>query len=143
MPKTLYSAKEAKNALTEKFGRYENISRNGIGLHNSSNDNYTYRNVPIGLCYTDWYKYKGKNCQRSFYYFFAQTKAEADELHNSLVNEMKQAGIRLTKDNWVGMSNRNHYTKPLNWVYVKYPEKVTKTDEFNKVNNEKWVGMYR
>lgn len=142
LPKTLYSEEEAKRALTEKFGRYERINSIGTGLHNASDYNYTYNNVPIGLCYIDWYGEGGK--PRSIYYFFVQTKDEADELFNSLVKDIRQAGIPMTRDNSYGeMSNRKKPTKTFKVVAVKDPEQVIKKDWANIVNDKKWVGMYK
>lgn len=139
LSQTVNSAEKAKNALTAKFGRYEKINGWCIGLHNGSLYNYTYNNVPIGVCFTEWDDAK----TRTWYHFVVKSKAEADKLYNTLVRDIKQAGIPLTKDNIYGnMSNRKKPTKTFKWVYVDAPTKITKTDNSNIINNKNWVGMY-
>lgn len=139
LSQTVNSAEKAKNALTAKFGRYEKINGWCIGLHNGSLYNYTYNNVPIGVCFTEWDDAK----TRTWYHFVVKSKAEADKLYNTLIRDIKQAGIPLTKDNIYGnMSNRKKPTKTFKWVYVDAPTKITKTDNSNIINNKNWVGMY-
>ena len=62
-----------------------------------------------GIAYYDWYD------NRLYYDFFFETKKEADQFYNDLVNDVRGAGIPLTKDNiYGGMSNQKSLSPSLN-----------------------------
>ena len=86
--------------VTDIFGNCESVNL-CPGLHAGERFDFTYRDVPIGICYYDWYD------KRTWYDFFFDTKNEADQFYNDLVSDIRSAGIPLTKDNiYGGMSNR-------------------------------------
>ena len=56
--------------IMDTFNTCETINGNP-GLHAGDSFDFTYRDVPIGICYFDWYD------NRTWYYFFFNTKKEA------------------------------------------------------------------
>ena len=94
--------------ITDTFGTCETI--NGYpGLHANGAFDFSYRGVNIGICFYDWYD------NRTWYDFFFNTKKEADQFYNNLVNDVKGAGIPLTPDKiYGGMSNRRKPVLSLN-----------------------------
>ena len=81
--------------VMDTFNTCETI--NGYpGLHAGAAFDFTYRGVTIGICFYDWYD------NRTWYDFFFDTKKEADEFYNHLVNDVKGAGIPLTQDKIYG-----------------------------------------
>ena len=127
---------EAREQLTEVFGSCEKI--NGYeGLHINGAYDFTYRGMPIGLCYADRY-----NDNRQWYLFYFDSKAEADRFFTIIVNDIKGAGIPLTKDKlYGGMSNRTRPVSIFKWVSVAPPEMVKEADESN-IHHADVVGMY-
>ena len=104
--------------VMDTFNTCETI--NGYpGLHAGESFDFTYRGITIGICFYDWYD------NRTWYDFFFNTKKEADEFYNNLVNDVQGAGIPLTKDKiYGGMSNRKKPTSIFKWVSVEAPVKV-------------------
>ena len=73
----------AQQEVMDTFGACENI--NGCpGLHTNDSFDFTYRCVPIGMCYYDWYD------NRTWYHFYFETKAEADKLIAEARNEQAE-----------------------------------------------------
>ena len=136
LPQEVNTPEETREQLTEVFGSCEKI--NGYeGLHLNDAYNFTYRGMPIGLCYADRY-----NDNRQWYLFYFDSKAEADRFFNNIVNDIKGAGIPLTKDKiYGGMSNRTRPASIFKWVSVAPPEKVKEADESN-IHHADAVGMY-
>ena len=136
LPHEVNTPEEARVQLTEVFGSCEKI--NGYeGLHINGAYDFTYRGMPIGLCYADRY-----NDNRQWYLFYFDSKAEADRFFTIIVNDIKGAGIPLTKDKiYGGMSNRTHPVSIFKWVSVAPPEMVKEADESN-IHHADVVGMY-
>ena len=136
LPHEVNTPEEAREQLTEVFGSCEKI--NGYeGLHINGAYDFTYRGMPIGLCYADRY-----NDNRQWYLFYFDSKAEADRFFTIIVNDIKGAGIPLTKDKiYGGMSNRTHPVSIFKWVSVAPPEMVKEADESN-IHHADVVGMY-
>ncbi|MBR6181689.1 MAG: hypothetical protein IKQ77_10820 [Prevotella sp.] len=125
----------AQQEVMDTFGACENI--NGCpGLHTNDSFDFTYRCVPIGMCYYDWYD------NRTWYHFYFETKAEADKFYNQLVADVRSAGISLTRDKVYGdISNRSHPVSVFKWVNVAPPELVKAADPSN-IDTHNVVGMY-
>ena len=136
LPHEVNTPEEAREQLTEVFGSCEKI--NGYeGLHINGAYDFTYRGMPIGLCYADRY-----NDNRQWYLFYFDSKAEADRFFTIIVNDIKGAGIPLTKDKiYGGMSNRTRPVSIFKWVSVAPPEMVKEADESN-IHHADVVGMY-
>ncbi len=136
LPHEVNTPEEAREQLTEVFGSCEKI--NGYeGLHINGAYDFTYRGMPIGLCYADRY-----NDNRQWYLFYFDSKAEADRFYAIIVNDIKGAGIPLTKDKiYGGMSNRTRPVSIFKWVSVAPPEMVKEADESN-IHHADVVGMY-
>ena len=122
--------------ITDTFGTCETI--NGYpGLHAGAAFDFTYRGAQIGICYYDWMD------DRTWYDFFFNTKAEADQFYNDLVKDIQGAGIPLTKDNiYGGMSNRKKPVSVFKWVSVNPPVKVKEVGPSN-IETADVVGMYK
>ena len=98
---------------------------------------FTYRGTPIGICYYDWYD------NRNWYDFFFETKNEAEQFYDNLVNDIRGAGIPLTKDNlYGGMSNRKKPVSVFKWVSVDAPVKVKEVSPSN-IETADHVGKYK
>ncbi|MBR1465187.1 MAG: hypothetical protein IJ607_02380 [Bacteroidaceae bacterium] len=135
LPDEIGSSDEAKNVLESNFGSYETINLYE-GLHLSDSYNYSYRGVPIGVCYADWYD------NRHWYIFYFDTKSEAQQFYTRLVGDIKTAGIPLTKDAVYGsMSNRKRPVSIFKMVYVEPPVKVKEADESN-IHLQNVVGQW-
>ena len=136
LPHEVNTPEEAREQLTEVFGSFEKI--NGYeGLHINGAYDFTYRGMPIGLCYADRY-----NDNRQWYLFYFDSKAEADRFYAIIVSDIKGAGIPLTKDKiYGGMSNRTRPVSIFKWVSVAPPEMVKGADESN-IHHADVVGMY-
>lgn len=90
-----------------------------------------------GIAYYDWYD------NRLYYDFFFETKKEADQFYNDLVNDVRGAGIPLTKDNiYGGMSNRKKPISIFKWVSVDTPVKVKEVSPSN-IETADHVGKYK
>lgn len=122
--------------VMDTFGTCETI--NGYpGLHASGAFDFSYRGVTIGICFYDWYD------NRTWYDFFFNTKNEADQFYNNLVNDVKGAGIPLTPDKiYGGMSNRKKPVSVFKWVSVEAPVKVKEVSPSN-IETADVVGMYK
>ena len=122
--------------VMDTFNTCETI--NGYpGLHAGESFDFTYRGITIGICFYDWYD------NRTWYDFFFNTKKEADEFYNNLVNDVQGAGIPLTKDKiYGGMSNRKKPTSIFKWVSVEAPVKVKEVSPSN-IETADVVGMYK
>ena len=127
---------KAWQEVEDTFGTCEYI--NGFpGLHAGGAFDFTYRGVPVGLCFYGW------NGDRTWYDFFFKTKSEADQFYNDLVSDIKGAGIPLTYDKiYGGMSNRKKPVSVFKWVYSFPPVKVTKPGPSN-IEPAETVGMYK
>lgn len=126
----------AWQVVSDTFGTCENIN-GSPGLHVCGAFDFTYRGVPIGLCYYSWYG------DRTWYNFFLNSKNEADQFYNNIVKDIQNAGIPLTKDNiYGGMSNRKKPISIFKWVYASPPVKVKKAGPSN-IETEDVVGMYK
>lgn len=136
LPHEVNTPEEAREQLTEVFGSCEKI--NGYeGLHINGAYDFTYRGMPIGLCYADRY-----NDNRQWYLFYFDSKTDADRFYANIVSDIKGAGIPLTKDKiYGGMSNRTLPVSIFKWVSVAPPEMVKEADESN-IHHADVVGMY-
>lgn len=122
--------------ISDTFGTCETINMNP-GLHASGAFDFTYRGVTIGICFYDWYD------NVTWYDFFFNTKAEADQFYNNLVKDVKGAGIPLTPDKiYGGMSNRKKPVSVFKWVSVETPVKVKEVSPSN-IETADVVGMYK
>lgn len=127
---------EAKVVLNDTFGGFEDVNNVYQGFHANASYDYTYRGVPIGLCYADWFD------NRHWYDFYFDSKTEAQQFYNNLVNDVKKAGIPLTKDTVYGnMSNRKNPVSIFKQVYVDAPVLVKEADRSN-IQLESAVGKY-
>lgn len=122
--------------VTDTFGTCESI--NGCpGLHAGDALDFTYRSVPIGMCYYDWFD------RRTWYHFYFESKEEADQFYHQLVADIRHAGIPLSKDKVYGdMSNRTRPISVFKWVNVAAPEKITGAGPSN-IETADVVGMYK
>ena len=55
LPANVSNAEEAQNMLTNYFGSCERVDNVYYGLHRNDSFDYTYRGVPIGLTFYDWF----------------------------------------------------------------------------------------
>ena len=126
----------AQQELMDTFGACENI--NGCpGLHYGGTFDFTYRGVPIGMCYYDWFD------NRTWYHFYLDTKAEADQLYNHLLADIRAAGIPLSRDKVYGdMSNRSRPVSVFKWVNVAAPVIVKEAGPSN-IEKASDVGKYK
>lgn len=135
LPADVDNEEKAKEALNEQFGSFEMVNLNP-GEHQGGSYDFTYRNVPIGMCYVSWYD------NQSFYNFYLDTKAEADRFYANLVKDIKKAGIPLVPDKiYGGVSNRRHPVSIFRWVYVNPPVKLTKPADSNLYKDDA-IGKY-
>ena len=126
----------AWQVVTDIFGNCENINLYP-GLHAGAAFDFTYRDAPIAICFYDWYD------KRTFYDFFFETKKEADQFYNHLVDDVHGAGIPLTKDNiYGGMSNRKRPVSIFKWVSIDAPVKVKEVSPSN-IETADHVGKYK
>lgn len=136
LPQTISNAEEAKEMLESTFGTSEKVNNVYLGLHKGSSYNYTYRGIPIGLCYIDWLD------NREWYEFYFDSKAEAQQFYTRLSNDVTNAGILLTKDKvYGGMSNRKRPISIFKWVYVSPPAMI-KEIVGNNIHLPDNVGKY-
>ena len=127
---------QAWQVVTDIFGNCESVNHYP-GLHAGVTFDFTYRGTPIGICYYDWYD------NRNWYDFFFETKNEADQFYDNLVNDIRGAGIPLTKDNlYGGMSNRKKPVSIFKWVSVDAPVKVREVSPSN-IETADHVGKYK
>ena len=126
----------AQQEVMDTFGTCETI--NGCpGLHVGEAFYFTYRGVPIGMCYYDWFD------NRTWYHFYFETKAMADQFYNNLVNDIRGVGIPLTRDKvYGGMSNRSQPVSVFKWVNVDAPVLLKQADPSN-MDTEDVVGLYK
>ena len=127
---------QGMQVVKDTFGSCESINYSP-GLHAGANFDFTYRGVPIGIASYDWYD------NRLFYDFFFETKKEADQFYNHLVDDVRDAGIPLTKDKiYGGMSNRKKPISIFKWVSVDVPVKVKEVSPSN-IETADHVGKYK
>lgn len=127
---------QAWQVVTDTFGNCESINL-CPGLHAGVTFDFTYRGTPIGICFYDWYD------KRTWYDFFFETKNEADQFYDNLVNDIRDAGIPLTKDNiYGGMSNRKKPVSIFKWVSVDTPVKVKEVSPSN-IETADHVGKFK
>ena len=127
---------QAWQVVTDTFGNCESINL-CPGLHAGETFDFTFRGIPIGICFYDWYD------KRTWYDFFFETKNEADQFYNNLVGDIRDAGIPLTKDNiYGGMSNRKKPISIFKWVSVEAPVKVKEVSPSN-IETADHVGKYK
>ena len=131
------SREQAVQVITDIFGSCEHINNIYPGFHAGAVFDFTYRGIPIGICYYDWYD------KRTWYDFFFETKNEADRFFNKLVDDIRGAGIPLTKDTvYGGMSNRKRPISVFKWVAVDSPVKVKEVSPSN-IETADHVGKYK
>ena len=127
---------QARQVVTDTFGNCESVNL-CPGLHAGETFDFTFRGIPIGICFYDWYD------KRTWYDFFFETKNEADQFYNNLVGDIRDAGIPLTKDNiYGGMSNRKKPISIFKWVSVEAPVKVKEVSPSN-IETADHVGKYK
>ena len=127
---------QAWQVVTDTFGNCESVNL-CPGLHAGETFDFTFRGIPIGICFYDWYD------KRTWYDFFFETKNEADQFYNNLVGDIRDAGIPLTKDNiYGGMSNRKKPISVFKWVSVEAPVKVKEVSPSN-IETADHVGKYK
>ena len=127
---------QAWQAVKDTFGNCESVNL-CPGLHAGATFDFTYRGTPISICYYDWYD------KRTWYDFFFETKKEADEFYSNLVNDIRDAGIPLVKDNiYGGMSTRKKLVSIFKWVSVDVPVKVKEVSPSN-IETGNHVGKYK
>ena len=130
------SLEEAQRQLTSTFGQCEIVNLYP-GLHAHDSFDFTYRDVPLGLAYYDWYD------NRMWYVFYFEAKADADRFFAKLSNDIKGAGIPLVRDRiYGGLSNRTRPVSIFKWVYVNNPEKV-KIIEGSNLDSPHLAGWYK
>lgn len=132
------SKEKAKQALESLYGRCETINGFYKGLHyDDTSFFYTYKGTPIGVVFIDW------SDNRTFYGFYLNSKAEADNFYATMMKDLKAAGIPLTFDKAYGnMSNRKHPVSIFTWVYVDKPKKITSDNLCCNINLPQNVGQY-
>ena len=132
------SKEKAIQTLESQYGRCETINGFYKGLHHDDTSFfYTYKGTPIGLVFIDW------SDNRTFYGFYLNSKAEADNFYATMVKDLKAAGIPLTFDKAYGnMSNRKHPVSIFKWVYVDKPKKITSDNLCCNINLPQNVGQY-
>ena len=127
---------QAWQVVTDTFGNCESVNL-CPGLHAGETFDFTFRGIPIGICFYDWYD------KRTWYDFFFETKNEADQFYNNLVGDIRDAGIPLTKDNiYGGMSNRKKPISIFKWVSVEAPVKVKEVSPSN-IDTADHFGKYK
>ena len=127
---------QAWQAVKDTFGNCESVNL-CPGLDAGATFDFTYRGTPISICYYDWYD------KRTWYDFFFETKKEADEFYNNLVNDIRDVGIPLVKDNiYGGMSTRRKPVSIFKWVSVDVPVKVKEVSPSN-IETGDHVGKYK
>jgi len=127
---------QAWQEVEDTFGSCETIN-SYPGLHANGSFVFNYRGVVISICNYDWYD------DRIWYYFFFNSKKEADQFCNNMVKDIQDAGVPLTKDNiYGGMSNRKKPISIFKWVYVSSPVKVKEAGPSN-IEPKDAVGMYK
>lgn len=135
LPNTVTTSESAAEQLTELFGTYENVN-GGIGLHNSPAYAFTYKGTPIGLCHYDWYG------NRQWYEFYFDSKSSAQQFYSVLCNDIRQAGIPMTKDRiYGGLSTRKRPISIFKEVYVFLPSLIKEADKSN-IHGPEVVGKY-
>ncbi len=136
LPATVTNDKEAQDMLSATFGVYEHVNNIYYGLHRSGSFSYTYRGVPIGLSYIDWYD------NRNWYEFYFDTRSEAQQFYTDLADDIRQAGIPLTQDRvYGGLSNRKRPVSIFKHVFVTPPSMIKEADGSN-IHGNNVVGKY-
>lgn len=132
----IHTAEEASKQLSDTFGSCEYVNSLWPGLHKNQQYDFTYRSVPIGLCYIDW------PYNRHWYHFYFDSKDEAELFYASMASDLKNAGIPLVNDKvYGGLSNRKRPVSIFKWVYIMPPTLVKEADPSN-INLPNAVGKY-
>lgn len=135
-PLTVHGKDAAIAYLEAAFGYYEEIN-GGIGMHHSDIFDFSYLGSDIGICYVDWFD------NRHYFYFFFDTKAEADKFYDLAVADIKAIGIPLKPDKvYGGVSNRKKPIDQFKWVYVYTGTKVKPDQVCCNLFREEHVGKY-
>ena len=133
---TFSSVDLVRQEIIDTFGTCESINLLP-GLHFSDAFDFTFRGVPIGVCFYDW------KFDRCWYGFYFDTKVEANRFQTNLSNDIQGIGIPLTKDKiYGGLSNRTKPVSIFKWVYVSDPE-IVKEDNGSNIETSKVVGKYK
>lgn len=133
---TMSSVETVRQEIIDAFGTCESVNLLP-GLHFGDAFDFTYRGVPIGVCYYDW------TYDRCWYDFYFDTKAEAVSFQLNLSNDIRGIGIPLINDKiYGGFSNRTHPVSIFKWVSVADPEKVTEVNGSN-IETPDVVGKYK
>lgn len=136
MPIDPENEEEAIGLLKTFFGDFERVNGIYVGLHANESYAYTYRDVPIGLVYVDWFN------NRTWYEFYFDTKPLAQSFYNSLVSDLRNAGIPMNVDKvYGGMSSRGKKSAQFKNVYVFAPAFVKEADTSN-IHRSDVVGKY-
>lgn len=127
---------KAKEELKTKFGSYEVINNLDIGLHRNSRFDFSYKGVPIGVIYVDWYY------NQHWYLFYFNTITDANNFYSIITKDIINAGIPLKKDKvYGGLSNRKNPVSIFKWVYVS-PAEIIKEADGTNINKPEAVGKY-
>lgn len=132
----LRTFEEVNHEATNIFGTCERVNLLP-GFHHGQTFDYTYRDVPIGVCfYNPIY-------DEMWYHFYFDTRQEAQQFYTALCNDLKQVGIPLAPDKiYGGLSNRNRPVSIFKWVAVTPPAVVKEADESN-IHLSEAVGKYQ
>ena len=123
--------------LTNYFGSCERVDNVYYGLHRNDSFDYTYRGVPIGLIFYDWFD------NRQWYHFYFDTMAEAMKFYNALAVDLKGVGIPMTKDKaYGGVSNRSRSLQYFKSVYI-FPPMIVKEADAANIHRADVVGKYQ
>ncbi len=137
LPADVSNAEEAQNMLTNYFGSCERVDNIYYGLHRNDSFDYTYRGVPIGLTFYDWFD------NRQWYHFYFDTMAEAMKFYNALAVDLKGVGIPMTKDKaYGGVSNRSRSLQYFKSVYI-FPPMIVKEADAANIHRADVVGKYQ
>ena len=119
LPANVSNAEEAQNMLTNYFGSCERVDNVYYGLHRNDSFDYTYRGVPIGLTFYDWFD------------------------NNALAVDLKGVGIPMTKDKaYGGVSNRSRSLQYFKSVYI-FPPMIVKEADAANIHRADVVGKYQ
>lgn len=132
----LRTFEEVYTEATNIFGTCERVNLMP-GFHHGQTFNYTYRDVPIGVCYYN------PIYDEIWYHFYFDTKQEAQQFYTNLCNDLKQAGIPLAPDKiYGGLSNRNRPISIFKWVAA-VPPAVAKVIEGSNITLPEAAGKYQ
>jgi hypothetical protein len=137
--KSMPSNDDVRAAVREAFGSCETINALQVGLHRSSNFDYTYRGAQIAVASTQHFT---GDPDQSWFYFVFDSRSKADAFSKTLREDLIAAGLPMTKDKiYGGWSTRTKKTPYFKWVYVDDPKHCTKADNSNLLTSD-MVGKY-